>query len=334
MGPIATRSRSGLAIAGLPTRVAGWIATTAALTLVLWIVGLAGLLTLAGHDHVDIPPSLAAKLPLLKSNPRLIFGGESRTEFGVDPVLAGDILAEPNGYAVNIAYDAGEPLAYAAAAKLFPEVFRHAHVVLSIAPFTFNEGVGQASVYPLDVLARLSVSEQLATFLPLRIGTLVRYIREAFASRLAQQQQLAFDGPIPPRGGLGILDRVGEGRPNLGEHPYYAHWDLSGPKTRFAVEAFCQIAGASARLTVVDPPWFPEDRSQDADWNRYESELVSVLRTAGQRCGFDVLHIVTVPSLTGADFADEMHLNPRGVPIYTRYLLSQLGLEPQSEARH
>jgi len=317
---------SGLGAPGRSTRIALWIAGTLALTLAFWTMGLAGLLALAGHHHVDIPAALAARLPLLRSQPKLIFAGESRTECGVDPELAADILNEPPGFAVNIAYEAGEPLAYAAAARRFPDTFRHAHVVLSVAPFIFNEGVGQASVYPLDVAARLSVREQLTTFLPLRVGTLIRYIREAFAARLAQDQDVARQGPLLPRGGLGVLDRVGQGRPNLGQHPYYAHWDLFGPKTRLAVEAMCEIASASAHLTVVDPPWFPEDRGNDAEWNRYEGELMSVLRDAGRRCGFDVLRIETVPMLEAADFADEMHVNPRGIPVYTRYLVARLGL--------
>lgn len=314
-------------------RLALWIAGTLALTLVFWIGGLAGLLAIANYDHVDIPVALATRLPLLRSEPKLIFAGESRTGCGVDPELAAAILNQPPGYAVNIAYEAGEPLAYAGAARLFPEVFRHADVVLSIAPFIFNEGVGQASVYPVDVAAHLGVRQQLATFLPLRVGTLIRYIRESFTARLAQQQDVARQGPVLPHGGLGVLDRVGQGRPNLGQHPYYAHWNLSGPKTRFAIEAMCEIARASAHLTVVDLPWFPEDRTGDADWNRYENEMVSVLREAGTRCGFDVLRIETVPLLEAAGFADEMHVNPRGVPIFTRYLLSQLALTQPRQAK-
>ena len=45
---------------------------------------------------------------------------------------------------------------------------------------------------------------------------------------------------------------------------------------------------------------------------------------AGRRCGFDVLNIQTVPGLEQANYADEMHVNASGIPIYTRYLVAQL----------
>ncbi|MEA2958613.1 MAG: hypothetical protein QOJ58_4125, partial [Alphaproteobacteria bacterium] len=35
-----------------------------------------------------------------------------------------------------------------------PERFLKAHVVVSVAPFLFNEGVRSAAVYPQDVAAR------------------------------------------------------------------------------------------------------------------------------------------------------------------------------------
>ena len=46
--------------------------------------------------------------------------------------------------------------------------------------------------------------------------------------------------------------------------------------------------------------------------------------SAGRRCGFDVLNIQSVPGLAQGNYADEMHVNASGVPIYTRYLVSRL----------
>ena len=42
------------------------------------------------------------------------------------------------------------------------------------------------------------------------------------------------------------------------------------------------------------------------------------------RIGFDVLNIQSVPGLAQANYADEMHVNASGVPIYTHYLVSRL----------
>jgi hypothetical protein len=46
--------------------------------------------------------------------------------------------------------------------------------------------------------------------------------------------------------------------------------------------------------------------------------------TPAARCGFDVLNIQSIPGLDQVNYADEMHVNASGVPIYTRYIVSRL----------
>jgi hypothetical protein len=85
------------------------------------------------------------------------------------------------------------------------------------------------------------------------------------------------------------------------------------------------MVALSRQLTVVVPPWAPRyDRARDPSWREKEDELVALVSDAGRRCGFDVLNIPQVPGLEQANYADEMHVNASGVPIYTRYLVSRL----------
>ena len=175
--PSLAASRSPLRVQAVSAQ---WIVGALALTAVVWLAALTGLLAVAKRVHDDVPVLLAVKLPLLQSRPELIFGGESRTVYQVDASLAAQLIGKPTGAAVNIAYDAGEPLALLAAMRRDPEKFKRAQVVVSVAPFLFNEGVKSAAVYPQDVVARLGVFEQMKTFLPLRVGTLIRFIREKF----------------------------------------------------------------------------------------------------------------------------------------------------------
>jgi hypothetical protein len=304
------------------------IAATLALTAALWLAALAGLLAIADRVHDDVPVLLAVKLPLLSSRPELIFAGESRTVYQVDPVLAAQLIGRLQGAAVNIGYDAGEPLAVEAAMRREPDRFRNAHVVISVAPFLFNEGVRSAAVYPPDVAARLGVAEQMVSFLPWRVGTLIRFIREAFAARLAAEQHVADTGPQPAALGVRIIDRTqSEDRwpTDLGSHAHYANWDLSGPKARFEMAALCDMVRLARKVTVVVPPWAPRyDRAQDAEWRRKDDQFVALVTDAGRRCGFDVLNIASVPGLQQGNYADEMHVNASGVPIYTSYLVSRL----------
>ena len=307
---------------------ARWIALALALTAAVWLGALAGLLAIADRVHDDVPALLAARLPLLASKPELIFAGESRTLYQVDPVLAAQLTGRPTGSVVNIAYDAGEPLALLAAMHREPDRFNKAHVVVSVAPFLFNEGVRSAAVYPQDVAARLGVVEQMVSFLPLRVGTLIRYIREAFNARLAADQHLADLGPQPVGLGLKIIDRTQpEDRwpADIGSHAHYASWDLSGPKARFETAALCDMVALTGKLTVVVPPWAPRyDRSGDPSWQDKDDQYAALVVDAGRRCGFDVINIQSVPGLSQGNYADEMHVNASGVPLYTRYIVSRL----------
>ena len=307
---------------------ARWIAAALALTVAAWLVTLAGLLAIADRVHDDVPVLLAVKLPLLASRPELIFAGESRTAYQVAPALAAQLIGKPQGSVVNIAYDAGEPLALLAAMRREPDRFRNAHVVVSVAPLLFNEGVRSAAVYPLDVAARLGVVEQMVSFLPLRMGTLIRFIREAFAARLVADQHLADSGPQPAAYGGKVIDHTQpEDRwpADLGSHAHYANWDLSGPKARFEIGALCDMVALARKVTVVIPPWAPRyDRARDAQWRSKDDQYVALVTDAGRRCGFDVLDLPSVPGLEQGNYADEMHVNASGVPIYTRYLVSRL----------
>jgi hypothetical protein len=307
---------------------ASWIAGLLALTAATWLVALAGLLAIANRVHDDVPVLLASKLPLLASHPELIFGGESRTVYQVDAGLAAQLIGKPQGAAVNIAYDAGEPLALLAAMRRAPDRFQNAQVVVSVAPFLFNEGVRSAAVYPLDVAARLGVAEQMSSFLPLRVGTLIRFIREAFAARLSADQHLADLAPLPTALGVKIIDHTqpdDQWPAEIGSHPHYANWDLSGPKVRFEIGALCDMVALTRKLTVVVPPWAPRyDHARDPSWRDEDDQLAALITEAGRRCGFDVLNIQSIPGLAQANYADEMHVNASGVPIYTRYLVSRL----------
>ena len=79
------------------------------------------------------------------------------------------------------------------------------------------------------------------------------------------------------------------------------------------------------KLTVVIPPWAPRyDRAGDPAWREKDDQYANLIIDAGRRCGFDVLNIQSIPGLEQGNYADEMHVNASGVPIYTRYLVSRL----------
>jgi hypothetical protein len=85
------------------------------------------------------------------------------------------------------------------------------------------------------------------------------------------------------------------------------------------------MVALARRLTVVVPPWAPRyDRARDPSWRDKDDQYAALVVDAGRRCGFDVLNIQSIPGLDQGNYADEMHVNASGVPIYTRYIVSRL----------
>jgi hypothetical protein len=114
---------------------------------------------------------------------------------------------------------------------------------------------------------------------------------------------------------------------DLGTHPHYHDWNLSGPKAHYETAALCDMAGMVRKLIVVVPPWAPRyDRGSDPLWREKDDQYVTLLSSTGRRCGFEVLNIQAVPGLDQSNYADEMHANASGIPIYTRYLVAKLAL--------
>jgi len=304
-----------------------WIVAALSLTVLFWLASFAALLAMAKSVHDDVPQALATKLPLLRLNPELIFAGDSRAELQLDPALAAQIVGQPAGFAVNIAYLAGEPLAFLAAAKSDSKHFKKAHLVISVTALISNEGIRGAVVFPPNVTARMPVGEQLITFLPMRIGTLIHFIRAAFNSRFAADQKLAEVGPMPPRFGLNTLPL----QPNyswpsdIAGHEHYRKWNISGFKAVSEIGALCDLAGVTRRLTVLRSPWAPSyDRDREPSWKKKDEQHIALIQAAGERCGFEVLDIQSVPGLERLHFADEQHINDTGVPVYTRYVMSKI----------
>jgi hypothetical protein len=162
----------------------------------------------------------------------------------------------------------------------------------------------------------------------LRIGTLIRFVREAFAARLAADQDVADRAPPPRAFGLQVIDR---NRPDdqwpgtIGAHQHYTNWDLSGPKAKFGMAALCDMVKLTRKLTVVIPPWAPRyDRASDPIWRGRDEQYANLIVETGRRCGFQVINIQSIPGLEQRHYADELHVNEQGLPIYTRYIMTRL----------
>ena len=91
-------------------RAQRWILGTLAMSAVFWLVALCRSPRARQPGPSRHTGSSGGQTPLLKSRPTLIFAGESRTAYQIDPVLAAQLIGKPPGAVVNLGYDAGEPL--------------------------------------------------------------------------------------------------------------------------------------------------------------------------------------------------------------------------------
>jgi len=322
-----------------------WTLATCALAAAISSIFFACLLLVAVRIHDDIGLQMGSKLQLLEHNPQMVFAGDSRTQEQVDPVLVAKLLGKPIGYAINIGTPGEDPIAVLAAVNRHLEQFRNVDLIVSLSPYNINDGIKKDFFYPSTVIARLGLLQQMLTFLPSHIDTLVWFIQDAFldasfqrgfprlrtelASQLGYEPisgRIVVEQPSPPgtpqryRDFLGSLVRPFEG------HPYYRDWQPAGIKAQSVRTALCALRPLVKRLFVVLPPWAPiQPMDQSTAWRDRDAEFEHIVATMAERCHFDFLPIANIDNLTVEHFSDETHVNKLGAAIYTSYLLERLG---------
>jgi hypothetical protein len=313
----------------------GWVAGVLVLAALAFAAIFILLLVMARQVHTGIDPDLARRLFLLDHAPSLVFAGDSRARYQVDPLLVADLLGKRRGFAVNIAAVGGDATSLANAIDLTPERFRDADLVVSVSTFHVNDGALKDFYFATSLINRLTTPEQLRLFLPRYGGSLVRYIREAFESRLLMIRPAALDSAVEQRLGYAVPPPPGRTR-RIGsvihDGPYDRGWNPRGIKAHYVKEALCKIRRSVRRLVVYVAPFTPVfETVNDKIWNARMNEYYGLLERLGAECGFDVLIMRSVPGLTAKHFRDPTHITAEAVPIFTRHLIERLGyLVPRS----
>jgi hypothetical protein len=336
---------------GVGWRALAWSLVTCGLTAAISVILFACLLRVATGIHDDIGPQLGPRLELLAHDPKLVFAGDSRTQEQVDPVLVAKLLAKPTGYAINIAAPGEDPISVLAAVRQHLHQFRDIDLIINLSPYNVNDGIKKEYFFPSTVIARLGLAQQVRTFVPSHIDTLVWFIQEAFLlstyrngfPRLSPERvaRLGFE-PLPGRittdGPVAgdhrrYRDFLGSEVGPFEGHPYYRDWQPSGIKARSVRKALCELRPLVKRLAVILPPWAPiESMIESVAWQHRDSEFERIVAAMASECRFDFLPIAQVDSLMIEHFSDETHVNDVGAAIYTSYLLERLGYRPVDDA--
>jgi hypothetical protein len=326
-----------------------WTSALYALTAALTALAFVGLCIWAGRIHHDISPQLAAKLPLLELHPKIIFAGDSRTAQQVDPAVAANILGKPPGYAVNMGAVGADPLAYLAAARERPAAFRDADLVLGLSPYHLNDGNRKEFFFSTGAIARLGLGQKLLTFVPAEIETLMWFIRDAFQAQADRRRNPGLVGPLPAHlgqepltGHIATDEKAATTRyydwlhseiTAYEGHTYYRDWQSNGYKAHLVEDALCALRPRVHRLVIVSPPWAPIAQFTGRPaWRGLEAQFRAELSAIARACGSEFVPVEPVEGLTLEHFADETHVNDIGAPLYTAYLLRQLGYQPDDRA--
>jgi hypothetical protein len=329
-----------------------WALATCALTAAISSILFACLLLAAVRIHDDIGLQMGSKLQLLEHNPQMVFAGDSRTQEQVDPVLVAKLLGKPFGYAINIGAPGEDPIAIFAAVNRHVEQFRNVDLIVNLSPYNINDGIKRDFFFPSTVIARLGLLQQMRTFLPSHIDTLVWFIQDAFldasyqhgfprlrselASRLGFEPlagQIVVEQPTSPGAPQRYRDFLGSLVGPFEGHPYYRDWQPSGVKAQSVRTALCALRPLVKRLFVVLPPWAPiKPMVQSTAWRDRDVEFERIVAAIAKECDFDFLPIGTIDNLSVEHFSDETHVNPVGAAIYTSYLLERLGYRFDDDA--
>lgn len=280
-------------------------------------------LQVVNSNFVDT--SLKDKVYLLEQHPAVIFAGDSRAQRQLDPLYFTSQI-DADRVAVNIAVEAASVMSIAQTIDRYPEVFESAAVVLSVSSAQVNEKAFNGGSFPMPMIARLSIPEQVLRFSPDNLDVLKIYYRRAFKdlrksltgrlkSRRDDESTLGFR-PIDQ-----VWDVSGVSRARQeAVHHWRAPIVLGGHKTKLFEQALLDVDSKVGKLVVFNGPVAPSYRklmhgssliNNEIVFERYMSDLCRKRGIPFEGYAFD-------DRFLDEDFYDPYHLNVTGAEKLTR----------------
>ena len=280
---------------------------------------------------------------LLRNSPRVIFAGDSRAERQLIPATATRILGLKQGEIVNIAVSSGDPLMVEHLAEAYPEKFRQATVIISISAEQINDGARGRGHFATNMMARMNIFEQMATFLPDKFRTIKSYYSDLLGQATKKHPETACDFeatdgfcPIEQTPEPTIEQTVAEDaapsptakkdQDGTKNHPWYVDYNSSGRKRAMVADSLGKIKDRVGRLIVFTGPFRPNYLRQIEGTVLYNCELdfeQQIEKICGE-LGIEYRNYLQVPGLRNEHFYNSAHLNVVGAERFTEYVIGDL----------
>lgn len=274
--------------------------------------------------------TLSDKEYLLSTYPKVIFAGDSRAAFQLNPLVAAKALGLDKGDVVNIGGGHGDLVAVDNLAQKYPEIFQSAILVVSVSLFQMNEGARDPHYYPAPMMARMTLWEQLTLFFPSHLDTLVDYYRYSISGIMGTG--LPLQKLFPETNGYTVATHdidVAKMHTNAATHPWYKKFDLDGRKARYFEEALVSLKPRVKALFIYTGAFAPVYIAQIRNEPIYRYEQMFQAKVAGlcAKHGISFRNFSEETRLPADGYADEMHLNDKGADVFTRIVVEDFGIQ-------
>ncbi|MGD9638899.1 MAG: hypothetical protein AB7U85_07550 [Alphaproteobacteria bacterium] len=299
------------------------------------IINIFLILSLAAYLNKDYESDvLFDKEYLLKTNPQIIFAGDSRAEMHLDPDVAVAFLDMKNGDVINIAQSSGDILVVNDLAVRFPNKFINATLIVSISANQLNDGAKTPVYFPNSMIAKMNIFEQIQMFIPKNAETLFAYYYSNIEQKIKKILGINLKKPnhkYDNHRGFKINDKMASlermiSKKDINNHPWYQNYNYYGLKHQLIKDALSSLKKRVKRLVVYTGTFAPTYIKNIENTNVWESEVVfqKALFEICKDLDIEFINFVDYSDFEDKLFSDEAHFNYEGAKVFTKILLSKV----------
>lgn len=290
-------------------------------TLISWAIVI---LSCLGLKEIHTTPDLVARLPTNTSEV-VILGGDSRAQFGMDPKIFESILGVN---VLNLGGGRGDIVTLVDSLTLSEQDFSKSTIVLSVSSPQLNDNLLSLGYLPEGYLVRSPLKVFFtAIFSDLRFfKKLVHDVWNSYLFRFGYRVKPfeEFRKAFPTN----IIDS--SKFLTASNHPWYQSASYGGWRSKIFDQQLDKLIELAGKVVIVSNG-FPDIYKQWGGFSEIkllEAQFLEVLHSICSKKSLRCVFEKDLGDYTNAMYADEMHLNVRGIKQYSARLAYIIRAEP------